>query len=396
MVYKIPYLKYSYYDALVEALNVDNTQLGVLVSAFGISSMICYFPGGWIADRFSPKSLLSFNFIALGVLGLLYSRFPSYNVVLGIHILYGAIICLTYWSVAIKAVRMLSTGGDIGKMFGFWEGGKQISGLIISYSALAIFAKFNEAKLGISMIIVIYSVVLISVGVALMFMLKDVGKGEKTAVKIKDLFTIIADPRAWLFGLLIFTAYHFHIGLNMITPYLTKQFGLSTTMASGISMFVLYVVGFMGAATAGILVDKFASTLKVLRTLMIFAILSLVIYILVPAKPQFLFIVIGMWAVAQFINFSIRGVYFSSLKDMGVGVEKTGLFIGFASFVGFIPDTYFHIVTGGLLDKFPGDLGFKYIFIYMLVMTIICFAAITRLLKKYGSNKEETVEKLSA
>ncbi|MFD3156809.1 nitrate/nitrite transporter [Haloimpatiens sp. FM7330] len=387
LVYKIPYLKYSYYDALVKALNVSNTELGVLVSSFGMASMVCYFPGGWIADRFSPKALLSFSFISMGILGLIYSTFPPYNVVLLIHIAYGMIICLTYWSVAIKAVRLLSSGGDLGKMFGFWEGGKQISGLIISYSALAVFAQFNEAKLGISTIIVIYSCVLISVGIALLFLLKNIKQSEKTAISIKDVFTIITDPKAWLLGLMIFSAYHFHIGLNLVTPYLTKVFGLSTALASGISMFVLYAVGFLGAASAGIFVDKVGSTLKVVRYMLFVAIASLVAYILVPANSSLLFVVIGLWAIAQYANFSIRGVYFSSLDEINISPEKTGIFIGFASFIGFIPDTFLHIVNGKILDKFPGAMGFKINFAYMLVMVVICLLVVSVLYKKAKSIK---------
>ncbi|WDV45084.1 MFS transporter [Clostridiaceae bacterium M8S5] len=382
LVYKIPYLKGSYYDALISSLGVTNTQLGVLVNYFGIASTICYFPGGWIADRFSPKALLSFAFISMGSLGLLYSTFPSYNVVLAIHIAYGAIVCLCYWSVAIKAVRLLSSGEDLGKMFGFWEGGKQVSGLIISYLALAVFAQFSEAKLGMSTIIIIYSVVMISVGVLLLFLLKNVKQVEKTAISIKDIFTIMMDSRAWLIGIMILSAYHFHRGLSIVTPYLTKIFGLSTTSASGISMFCMYVIGFIGAATAGIFVDKLGSTLKVVRYLLVVAVVSLVAYILLPGKASLLYVVIGLWMVAQYANFSIRGIYFSSLGELNISPDKTGIFIGFASFLGFIPDMYVHGLNGTILDKFSGETGFKVIFGYMLVMVIICLVTTTILYRR--------------
>ena len=118
--------------------------------------MVCYFPGGWLADKFQAKYLLCFSFISQGILGLIYSTFPSYEIVLLIHILYGGILCLTYWSVAIKAVRLLATDGDLGRMFGFWEGGKQIAGFIISYAALAVFAQFDVAQFGMTWILIIY------------------------------------------------------------------------------------------------------------------------------------------------------------------------------------------------------------------------------------------------
>lgn len=391
LVFKIPYLRYSYYDAMIQALNVNDLQLGVLTSSFGIASMICYFPGGWIADKFKAKNLLCFSFISQGILGLIYSTFPSYQMVLLIHILYGCIICLTYWSVAIKAVRLLASEGDLGKMFGFWEGGKQISGLIISYSALAIFAKFDVAKIGMSWIIVIYSIILISVGISLLFLLKGIDSTQKSAIKIKDMITISKEPKAWLIGLMVFTAYHFHIGMNLITPYLTRLFGVSGTKASGISMFMLYVVGFIGASIAGILVDKFKSTLKVVLLMLGLAVISLVLYLVTPINIGYTNIVIGLWGIAQFSNFAIRGVYFSSLGEIGISPEKTGLFIGFASFIGFIPDTYFHLLTGYFLKNYPGATGFRFCFIYMLIMTLLCSSIVAYLRSKYVTNIKKNI-----
>ena len=34
----------------------------------GLASMIFYWPGGWIADRFSPRKLITFSLIANGML----------------------------------------------------------------------------------------------------------------------------------------------------------------------------------------------------------------------------------------------------------------------------------------------------------------------------------------
>ena len=389
LVFKIPYLRYSYYDALVEALKINDLQLGVLTTAFGIASMVCYFPGGWLADKFQAKYLLCFSFISQGILGLIYSTFPSYEIVLLIHILYGGILCLTYWSVAIKAVRLLATDGDLGRMFGFWEGGKQIAGFIISYAALAVFAQFDVAQFGMTWILIIYSVVLISVGIALLFLLKNVGSTQKTAVKLIDMISILKDPRALLVGLMVFTVYHFHIGMNLITPYLTRLFDVSTTQASGISMFMLYGVGFAGASIAGILVDKYKSTLKIVLMMLVLAASSLIFYLITPVSTGFTFIVIGLWALAQFSNFAIRGVYFSSLGEIGVSPEQTGLFIGLASFIGFIPDTYFHLLTGYFLNNYPGVLGFRFSFIYMLIMVVLCCGIVTYLKLKYvGKNQQ--------
>ena len=46
--YELPYLSWSYYDAVVEAYRVTNAQMGYLMTAYGIACVISYLPaGGW-------------------------------------------------------------------------------------------------------------------------------------------------------------------------------------------------------------------------------------------------------------------------------------------------------------------------------------------------------------
>lgn len=47
----VPYMREVYYDQVIEALNITNTQLGILSSAVGIASIFGYFFGGFLADR---------------------------------------------------------------------------------------------------------------------------------------------------------------------------------------------------------------------------------------------------------------------------------------------------------------------------------------------------------
>src|SRR5699024_11509829 len=52
-----PYLKNVFYDPLLDALDIDNAQIGWLVSAYAITATICYLPSGFIADRIRVRTL---------------------------------------------------------------------------------------------------------------------------------------------------------------------------------------------------------------------------------------------------------------------------------------------------------------------------------------------------
>ena len=59
VIFFLPFLQEVYYKPLAKALSLSNTEVGSLMSAFGITSMISYFPGGWLADRVSPRKLIT-------------------------------------------------------------------------------------------------------------------------------------------------------------------------------------------------------------------------------------------------------------------------------------------------------------------------------------------------
>ena len=97
-IYELPYLRYYYYDALQAALELNHTQYGTLMTAYGVTAMICYFPGGWLADKFSCKKLIVFALLATAALGFYFSTFPSYIISLLIHILWGITTSLIFWT----------------------------------------------------------------------------------------------------------------------------------------------------------------------------------------------------------------------------------------------------------------------------------------------------------
>lgn len=59
-IYKLPYLRETYYDAMQQATGATNAELGFLMTAYGLVNFLLYLPGGWAADRFSARKLMTF------------------------------------------------------------------------------------------------------------------------------------------------------------------------------------------------------------------------------------------------------------------------------------------------------------------------------------------------
>ena len=66
IIFFLPFLTEVYYIPLQEVLGLSKTQLGSLMSVFGATSLISYFPGGWLADRVSRRKLISLSCVSTG------------------------------------------------------------------------------------------------------------------------------------------------------------------------------------------------------------------------------------------------------------------------------------------------------------------------------------------
>lgn len=58
MIYFIPYIRISFYDQTVVALQLTNAQMGVLGSVYGTLAIFCYGIGGILAQKYSPRLLM--------------------------------------------------------------------------------------------------------------------------------------------------------------------------------------------------------------------------------------------------------------------------------------------------------------------------------------------------
>ncbi|MFR3134199.1 hypothetical protein [Intestinibacter bartlettii] len=59
LMYLTPLLRFSFYDQMMDALNLTDIQIGTLGSVYAIFCVICYPVSGVLADKFSTKKTFS-------------------------------------------------------------------------------------------------------------------------------------------------------------------------------------------------------------------------------------------------------------------------------------------------------------------------------------------------
>ncbi len=399
-IYELPYLRYYYYDAMMEALALSHTEMGNLMSVFGFTAMICYFPGGWLADKFSCKALMLVSLFATSLLGFYFATFPSYQMSLLIHVIWGITTALIFWAAMLKATRMAGGSEIQGKLFGILEGGRGLLPMIWGMAILAIFNSLGGAVAGFRGAVIAYAVVCFVAALLILLFFKETKLEEEVATEKgnlkEELLYVLKVPEVWLLALIIFSSYTLYSAQSYITPYFTEMFGASASLAAFIALVRTYFIAIFGGPIGGIWADKIGSSSKVLTFALIAAVLAVAAYLLIPAAPSFLWLATAAMVVLAFSVFITRGVYFASIDEIAIPLKYTGAAIGLASFVGFIPEAFIYTLIGSWLDAYPGVTGYKIMFGYMfaigLLGLVVCFLLLKRLQKMKAKENKGAVE----
>ncbi|MFJ3048623.1 nitrate/nitrite transporter [Pseudomonas nitroreducens] len=377
-IYPMLYLRQVYQSTMLEALAINNSELGYLYSILGTAFLLSYLPSGWLADRLSPRFLISFSLIATGALGMWYSTLPGFNTLLVIFCGFGVTTGLTFWAALIKRVKMLAGEDEQGRFFGVLDGGRGLVEALLATVAIALFAYVTETRgeknaEGLQLVIHLYAICCIVLGAALM-MVRDPqgGRSEAGAEKgnlLDDFKTLLRIPELWLVTAIVFCGYHFFWATYSFSAYLQEGgFGLSATAAGVITTVKLWMRP-LGGIGGGWLGDRF-SRAGVLTWAMLLAALGMIGLIVLPSLHVlgvliFLVIFIGL------MTYAIRGLYWAILDDCQIPLRVTGLAIGIISVLGYAPDAYLPLLNGYITDRFPGFVGYQIYFSYVVVMGLL-------------------------
>lgn len=236
IIYQLPYLRYSYYNSMMEAFRVTNEQLGTMMSLYGLFLILFYFPGGCISDRFSNRNIMCLGLLLTGAAGLLFSTFPSYPVALAISIFWSATTAMLFWTCMVGVTRSLGTENEQGRLFGLLEGGRGLIATIAGLAIVPVFSHLGSGVAGLRMVILIYAISCIVLSVISFLVIKDPPRAApaKSQKAGQGSFRrAFKSPAVWLITFIFFTTMNLFICLGYLTPYLTDVMGCSVALAAG-------------------------------------------------------------------------------------------------------------------------------------------------------------------
>ena len=383
IIFLLPFLQEVYYKPLAEALSLDNTEVGSLMSIFGVTAMLSYAPGGWLADRVSPRKLLTSSLLLTGGLGLYFATFPSYSISLGIHAVWGVTITLLFWGAMIRVTRNWAPSSEQGRAFGILETGRGFGEVLSSMAALAVFGALGSNAFALSTVITIFSVLTLVLGVLAWLTIGDDAGGQTDAenqprVGLKDILAVLRMPAVWLIAVVILAGYCAYWGTFRLTSYSTDIFAMTVTMAAVISVGKMWAKP-VAALIAGFVSDKLGIARSV-AFLFVVLIASFTLFALLPGTASLLPVMIVNVAIVSLAVFAMRGIYFALLDEGGIPMAVTGTAAGFISVIGYTPDIFMPLMGGVILDRNPGPEGYE---LFFLIVAGICAVGLIATLALY-------------
>lgn len=399
-IYVLPYLMYNYYTPLQEAMGLvgRDSDYGRLLNVYGIANVILYLPGGWVADKFDPKKLLVFSMVSTGILGMWESFWPSYTMLMLIHVLWAVTTVLTFWSSSVKCINMLADSDEQGGMFGSLEALRGVVGLIVTTICVSLFNLLKaDSSSAMSAIVRVVSVIMILVGVALALLMPKSNAQEATNAtlidSLKAMGVAFKRPITYLLAGMIFCGSMTLASASYYAPYLQNFCGMPTNVAVTFTSYRGIICQLIAASLAALLATKLKNSTLPMIGAGIIGIVCFVGMILIPASASVLWPIMILTIVASMAVYVFRALYYATVDESGTPKNVVGSVIGIASLLGFLPDTFYTSLCGSWLEADPTG-GYKNIFTAAccaMVLGLVCAFLTDRLIKKYrASNSNAT------
>ena len=375
-IYPLLYLRQNFELTLLSTFGMTLSELSVAYSILGTSFIVSYVPSGWLADRFSPRALLTFSVGMTGIIGLWYATLPSAFWVTIIFGLWGVTTGLTFWAALIKGCALLAPEHLQARYFGLLESGRGLFEALLATIAIAWFA-YAIASLGAAdeeamvQVIYFYSIVCLVIALLLWIVLKEnntseasgnterVGSPGTLRETVSDLGSLITNVRVWLVALCILVGYQVFWATYSYSAFLQTQFGLDAVAVAALTT-VRQWMRPVGAFIAGFIGDRF-HPVRSLGIAITFAGISLLGLLVLPADSPYTVLYFAV-ATSSVLIYGVRGIYWASFNTTRVEPRRAGLAIGLVSMIGYAPDIYMPMLNTYLIDTYGTSVGYQLYF----------------------------------
>ena len=382
MVFSLPYHLPRYYrPTVLEVFGLSNADLGDAFVFYGVAAMICYFPGGILADHFSARKLMTVSLVSTAAGGLYLMTFPGFAGLSALYAFWGVASVFLFWGALIRATR--TWGGKIsqGRGFGLLDGGRGLVaaafaslGVMLLRAGLGYDAALADAATradALQTVVLQYTLATLATGIVAWLCIPDSppaelehGRNSWTAVR-----TVLRMRVVWLIATIVTCAYAGYKGIDYYSGYAYDVLGMNEADAAGFTANASYI-RLVAALGGGLLGDRIGIARMIWISFGALAACWLILDLL-DAGPEVLAIVYAHLVITYFGVYALRGLYFALLEETQVPHTVTGAAVGVISLIGYTPDIFIGPIAGRLLDNYPGVAGYQYFYLLLAGVSVV-------------------------
>ena len=379
-IYILPYvLARVFRPTFLDVFNLTNLELGGLFSIYGVVAFFSYLYGGVLADRYSPRKLLSISLIFTSLGGLIMMTYPSYLIMQLLFAYWGFTTVFIFWAPMLKATRAIGGVKMQGKTFSFLDGGRGVVASSIGLIGVLIFSilitedvsslTLSEKQEVFKYVIGASSLIVFIIGIVVYAYLKIELKDDEKIGNFKSLLELAKLRSVWLISFIILCAYMGYKITDVYSLYASEVMLFDEINAARVGALQQYLRPIVCISVA-FFTDKNGNINNILIGFLVMMLGSILFASgLIKVSMNILFI-ISLIIVATG-TYAIRGLYFSILKDGKIPYILSGTAIGLISIVGYSPDIFATPLYGYLLDNFPGIRGHQYVYLILFISSIV-------------------------
>lgn len=359
---------------IIESWGISNTNIGLAFSAYGASALVSYFLGGPLADKYSPRALITNSLVLTSIVGAFLIMNPNPTTFIASYFCFGITTTLMMWGALIKLTHLIGGSDRRASAMGLLDSGRGLTAALMSSLLLYVLTILSQAP-GLSSIMnlnIVYIVTILftfTISIIVWFALADLKVGDENPTHrwdMKKAKEVLKSKNVWLLSLVILSSYCGYKNIDNFSVYLVDVQGLTIERSSYYTSIIFWLRP-ISTLIAGLVADRVAVKIRGGRFLTLSVLLMMgaitQLFLNQDINASFNIIFTTMIFSATFA-YSLRAIYFAVFDELTIPNHVVGTAVGIVSVVGFLPDFFFGALTGYLIDNYPGRLGYNYVFLF--------------------------------
>lgn len=366
-VYWFLSIKTVVYEPFRQALDVTNTQLGVLLSITGFVQVFGYVALGWLQDSLQIRKVIAVDLVAYALLALTLAVLPDLPFwwLCCVFAGFGLFGEALYWPTIQKATRGLSGPAHQAALFSTQEALRGAMGLAANFVTLTLFLAGGSRIIGVRAAMACYPLIMIVLAIIVLrntpadFLRTSGGDAQRPTAGegLRSVAAAVRSPIVWTTGMAAMTCYVVYIAATTYAlPLFQDTYGMPSQLVAVLGMVNTGVFPVVSALASGLVARRFPTSPCWMAALFVIATFLGVVIMVMPAggSPVPVIVVTALLALSCY---GIRAVYFVPIGEYGTDPRHSATVMSVASFLGYLPSFFAYPLFGAIIDASGGGIA---------------------------------------